>query len=140
MCIRDRPKTGESLPDGGVVNVELPQAQVEQIVPAVESTIVSEQLPTDSSNNNAVVQANDDAQTSATTVVATPEPANEQTAVNIKDDTVELKGDDIYLREVKRVIKEDAENPEKEEEDAETIQVDYMANHFGVKMKREEHK
>ncbi|MEI6267022.1 MAG: hypothetical protein WCP14_03985 [bacterium] len=132
-----QPQTVENIPEGAV---ELPQVQVEQAIPAVESTVVSEQLPTNIVSNNTVQQANDAvvAQATVTAVAAVSDTPRALPPVKIKDDTIELKGDDIYLREVKRVIKEDAENPEKQEEDAETIQVDYMANHFGVKMKREE--
>ncbi len=105
-----------------------------------EANVVSEQLPTqqpaaDPVQNQTVV---------AEQPVVTPQPAinmakpDDTSEAKPLDDRGKFSGEGVYLREAKKVMKEDADEPYKEEENAESIQVDYMEKRFGVKLKRED--
>ena len=134
-------QSNEVLTAEDTASIETQQPEIQEAAPVVESTAVSEQLPTDTSSDNPASRDSESSVVLPAEVVETPTPDPEvKSAEAISDDTNELIGDDIYLKEVKRVIREDGAVPFAEEEDAETIQVDYMANHFGVKMKKGEDK
>ena len=50
------------------------------------------------------------------------------------EESKSFPGEEQYVREINKVIREDAEKPYDEEEDSELIQKDYMAKKFGVRI------
>jgi hypothetical protein len=66
----------------------------------------------------------------------TPSDIGSDATVNpvgqVVDDTAGFPGDNVYVREVNKVISEDKDKPYQEEEDSEEIGKDYLAKRFGV--------
>lgn len=77
-------------------------------------------------------QSNNTDQAVQTATASTVQDADPTSAATVLDDTVELKGDDQFIGQVRKIISEDKDKPFLEESDSEDLQEKYLKSRFGV--------
>jgi hypothetical protein len=121
-----------------------PQPQTPEVQPAENQTEGKvEAIPTvelDVSTAPQTPQTDDQTQVASQQQVIAETEAKDyvtkDTQVDL-DDTKVLQGDGQYIGEIKRIIKDDGDEPYKEEEESEKLMKDYMSQRFGVKVDKD---
>ena len=125
------PNSQEAIQPSGenVKSAELDLRKTESVPPQGEvrsdNTIGQDDQPLDPSQTSGSVVT--DQAAPATTV--SDDTVSSQAVL---DDTAELKGDDQFIGQVRKIINDDKENPFLEESDSEELQEKYLKSRFGV--------